>query len=217
MDSALALVTEQGVAGLSLREAARRAGVSAAAPYHHFESREALLSALCTEGFAELSARGEHALAEAPSDAGSRLVALGRSYVRFAREQPGHFRLMFSTSHNPTVEGSPLADPRSLNGFTQLVDAVKAAQREGAAPAGDPAGLVLLAWTIVHGLATLTVDGALADGMPTFALPPEGLDALAMETFRALLLAGAAQRSTSASVRSSAASKPGARRKAGPR
>ncbi len=186
MDSALALVREGGPGALSLREAARRAGVSVAAPYHHFASREALLEALCDEGFRELESRGASALASAGTRARDRLSALGLSYVRFARERPAHFQLMFSAPHGaaPTLE--PDAIEKSLGAFTQLVDAVRASQSAGEAPSGDPRGLVLIAWTVVHGLATLAIQGPLAHGMPGFDVAPSAVDALAIETLQRL-------------------------------
>src|SRR5216117_2127251 len=76
---------KQGITALSLREAARRAGVSHNAPYRHFADREALLAALAAEGFAMLAER----LRGQPGR------EMGEAYVRFALEQPQRFRLMF--------------------------------------------------------------------------------------------------------------------------
>jgi AcrR family transcriptional regulator len=190
MDAALAIVAEGGVSSLSLREAARRAGVSSAAPYHHFASLEALAEALCDEGFEALAAAGVEALAAAGSDAGDRLGALGRSYVRFARSHPAHFRLMFSGPSNPAHK---LDAERPLASFEQLVSAVREAQAQRLAPPGDPTPLVLLAWTVVHGLATLSIDGPLAHPLPGVTASPAQIDELLMSTLRSLLAASAAR------------------------
>jgi AcrR family transcriptional regulator len=126
------LVQTRGVAGLSVREAARRAGVSHNAPYRHFPDRDALLDALVAEGFEELGS----ALADRTGR------DLGEAYVAFALEHPERFRLMFSRAG---VNADLLARFGSL--FPNLgADAVAA----GAA-----------AWSLVHGLASLILDGRL--------------------------------------------------------
>ena len=97
--SALEILSEAGVAGLSLRAAARRAKVSAMAPYRHFADKEALLAAVADYGFRQLTARLTAAVAGAP-DPRAGLAALGVAYVLFARDEPSLFKLMFG----PAIE-----------------------------------------------------------------------------------------------------------------
>src|SRR6516225_10440444 len=92
--SALEILSEAGVAGLSLRAAARRARVSAMAPYRHFADKEALLAAVAEHGFRELAARLTAAAATAV-DPRAGLAALGVAYVLFACDQPSLLKLMF--------------------------------------------------------------------------------------------------------------------------
>ena len=134
-----------GVGGLTLRGVARVAGVSATAPYRHFADKDALLAAIAAEGFERLQVAVETA------DTGARgmeaLRAQGVAYVRFAREEPALFRLMFGTAvarNNPSA-GAAFGVLR--NRITALVPADRA---EIAA---------LSAWSMVHGLASLLIDG----------------------------------------------------------
>src|SRR5215469_18030268 len=111
--SALEILSETGVAGLSLRAAARRARVSAMAPYRHFADKEALLAAVAEYGFRELAAQLTKATAAA-ADPRAGLAALGVAYVLFAREQPSLFKLMFG----PTIEkksGHPDLDEAAVS------------------------------------------------------------------------------------------------------
>src|SRR3954471_12975444 len=96
LDTALKMVKEAGPGALSLRELARRAGVSHAAPYRHFASREALIGALAVEGFRGLGAEMQ-ACAGDERDPMRRFRALGVAYVRYAVAHPGHFKVMFSS------------------------------------------------------------------------------------------------------------------------
>jgi len=169
IEVAVETISKRGIDGLNLRELAARVGVSSGAPYHHFPSREELLVAIADEGFRRL---GEELIAErdaAPTRAGARLEALGRAYVRFAISYPGYFRVMFhgdASSSGPTESG--------LRAFQLLRDAVSACQDEGTAPRGDPAPLVMIAWSAVHGFATLWVDDALPfEGMNPDEMAPE--------------------------------------------
>jgi AcrR family transcriptional regulator len=139
------LLEKAGPEALSLREVARRAGVSHNAPYRHFSGREALLAALAAEGFRRL---GE-ALAATTGR------AMGEAYVRFALEHPQLFRLMFGgrlrfARHRPLAEAA--AQP-----YEALLGAFRAQ------PAiGDPEKAAAAAWALVHGLAHLLLDGHFA-------------------------------------------------------
>lgn len=143
------LLEKQGIAALSVREAARRAGVSHNAPYRHFPDRESLLAALATEGFAALGT----ALQEAGASGGLR--ARGEAYVRFALENPQRFRLMFGgelriAKHAALRETATRVFEGLSGAFT--------AQIPG--PAGRDASLA--AWALVHGLAQLLLDDKIA-------------------------------------------------------
>jgi AcrR family transcriptional regulator len=169
IETAVKTIAKHGVDALSLRELATRAGVSPGAPYHHFANRGELLASIAEEGFARLEAQLIAARDTAPYDAGARLEALGLAYIKFAISSVGYFRVMFhggSTSSGPSDAG--------LRAFHILRDAVVACQNAGQAPKGDATGLVLVAWSAVHGFATLWVDRALPfDGLEPERLAPE--------------------------------------------
>jgi len=145
----LALLEEAGEAGLSLRAAARRAGVSAMAPYRHFPDKAALLAAIAARGFDALADRLE--AADAGADGHAAMAAQGAAYVAFAMERPALFRLMFG----PRGPGCPPEfEAASNRAYAAL--ATRAASLAGAMPAEDVA---LACWSLVHGLAGLIIDG----------------------------------------------------------
>lgn len=139
------LLQEAGPEGLSLREAARRVGVSHNAPYKHFPSREAMLAALAVRGFETLAAR----IREADADDGG--IARGMAYVGFALDHPDQFRLMFSGAIDR--DSFPELRAAAAAGLAELGDF---ANRTYGADALDAA--TLSAWAFVHGLAQLMID-----------------------------------------------------------
>jgi AcrR family transcriptional regulator len=163
LDVSIDVIDRRGVDALNLRELAARAGVSSGAPYHHFADRAALLSAIAREGFAGLEAAMIRDRDAAGDDPGLRLAALGRAYVSFATTHRGHFRVMFRAD----LHGADLIQARPRT-FQILCDAIRDCQRRGVAPTGAWQPLALTAWSTVHGLATLWIDGA---------LPKRGLNA----------------------------------------
>lgn len=168
LDASLALVQAKGVSALSLREVARRASVSHAAPYHHFADKAALMQAIRAEGFELLHAQMAGEQAEARRGAGDapgeRLAAAGRGYVRFALGHPGHFRVMF----RPEMGASRATSAGGKRAYELLRDAVIACEKARLAPAGQHGVLVLAAWSLVHGFASLWLDGPLSvqEGAP---------------------------------------------------
>ncbi|MGY4648325.1 TetR/AcrR family transcriptional regulator [Mycobacterium sp. URHB0021] len=149
LGQAAELVAERGADGISLRELARAAGVSHAAPAHHFADRRGLFTALAAQGWRLLSA----ALAGARPD----FIDAALAYVRFALDHPGHYAVMFDRS---------LVNPDDA----ELVAAREAAGAELATGVGtlddprarsDPDGAALAAWSLVHGFAMLWLNGAI--------------------------------------------------------
>jgi AcrR family transcriptional regulator len=94
VDAAVRLIEVKGVDGLSLRGVAREAGVSQAAPYHHFKDKEALVAEVCCVGFCELEARMRAAV-EGCDHAMDCLEAMGRAYVAYAMEHKAYFAIMW--------------------------------------------------------------------------------------------------------------------------
>ena len=142
------LVAERGADGISLRELARSAGVSHAAPAHHFTDRRGLFTALATEGFRLLTG----ALAEARG----RFTDAALAYVRFALEHPGHYQVMFNRSLLDPLDAE-LAAAEAAAG-AELSRGV-ATLRDPNAQA-DPAAAQLAAWSLVHGFSTLWLNEA---------------------------------------------------------
>ncbi|MFD6451460.1 TetR/AcrR family transcriptional regulator [Nocardia sp. NPDC055165] len=147
--AAVELLEEDGAADLSLRAAARRAGVSTAAPYRHFADRDALLSAVAAVGFRELAEQLVAASAEpsTPED----LATIAVAYVRFALARPALFRVMFSDPCDPT-------SPERVAATTAIHDYVQAIVRR-IYPTADEESLTNAMWALVHGLAFLYLQG----------------------------------------------------------
>lgn len=163
IDAALHILETEGVSALTLRAAARGAGVSPAAPYRHFADKEALLAAVAEEGFRALSAAMREATTNAGNDLVSGFRAIGMTYIRFAVEQPARFRLMFGREVANRGSHLPL-DQAANETFGMLVAAIEKGQQSGLIRGGDPRELSMAAWSMVHGLSALLVDGQLSPG-----------------------------------------------------
>lgn len=166
IEAGLDVIEREGPGALSFRGVAARAGVSHAAPAHHFPSLKAFETALATVAFRRFDAAMAEARAAAPVDAASQLRAAGAGYQRFATGNPGLFRLMFSADRldwtDPELGAAAGASREQLTAI--------------AAPAADALGLDApeerlrlehLVWATAHGFAHLTIDGKLgADAEP---------------------------------------------------
>jgi AcrR family transcriptional regulator len=168
--AALELVTREGVAGLTLRGAARRAGVSQAAPYRHFADKQALLAAVAEEGFRAMTAAMRAAAAPHGADPLRRFHALGAAYVRFARDHPSQFRVMFGPEVAERSAHPGLAQAAGET-FSLLVEAIQACQRARLVRDDPAAELAISAWSVVHGVSALLVDGQLAHLVSDPAVP----------------------------------------------
>ncbi|WP_394829170.1 TetR/AcrR family transcriptional regulator [Pendulispora albinea] len=160
LDAAVAFLADGR--DFTMRELARRAKVTHNAPYRHFADKEALLAAIAEEGFEMLAADGARALAAAGGDPRAALRELGASYVFFAVEHPHHFRLMFGLPLANVQAAHPSLGLAAQKSFAQLTDAIEAIRAGGLLRADrDPRGLAIIAWALVHGLASLLVAGQL--------------------------------------------------------
>ncbi|MVU80286.1 TetR family transcriptional regulator [Nocardia sp. ET3-3] len=186
IDAGVALAREGGPERVILREAAREAGVSHSAAYRHFADREALLAEVSRAARSELATQMRRGVEDA-SDPVSRLGAVGTAYVTFAVNEPGLFRVAFDSHPVPdldprgnrsTVEAaSETAEPFDI--LNQVLDEVQAV---GLLDPNRRPGAAIAAWSAVHGLAALLVDGPL----PTTR---EGID-FALEQVLGLIARG---------------------------
>ncbi|MET0333080.1 MAG: TetR/AcrR family transcriptional regulator [Rhizobacter sp.] len=171
LTAAGALLDEGGVPAVSLREVARRVGVTPAATYRHFSDKDALLTALAVRGFEAFA----EAMREAAQGAKEPFAEMGVAYVRFAVTHPGMFRLMFGPAVADRSRSPELLAviARSTQLFSQGAHA-----RTDVKP-GDPMDS-LRSWATMHGLATLAIDNMLpgydhvmlAQGLAKLAKPP---------------------------------------------
>lgn len=159
LESVGKLLRQKGVGALTLREVARRSGVSHAAPAHHFKNKAGMLTAFVTEGFRKLN---EAILADIASldqsDGAAVLAAVGRGYVRFALAHPDQFHLMFRAEHLDTRD--PAYKATSDAAFGLLARAVRGLAGEGKL-ADDPEAVAVGSWALVHGFASLWLGDAL--------------------------------------------------------
>ncbi|MGB7447508.1 MAG: TetR/AcrR family transcriptional regulator [Ornithinimicrobium sp.] len=165
LDAALVAATESGPSHVSLRDLARRLGVSHAAPKNHFADKRALFTALAAEAHQGLADSMDDAMRRADAeDPVQRLLAAGRAYLHFARQNPGYFTVMWQEDlHDRTDTALLAASERTFGSLLALAGEVTTSPRNGALEGQDPVAVALLAWTLVHGLADLSAGGALDD------------------------------------------------------
>ena len=146
-------ILERGSTSLTIRAAAKAAGVSHTAPYNHFADKEALLAAVAIRGFETLEAEVEAARTQAGPDPGAQLAATGEAYVVFAADHPALFRLMFGPR-----QADDAVRAAGLSAFGALVGVVQDGMEAGAFRAGDARATAFTAWSLVHGMAQLAID-----------------------------------------------------------
>ncbi len=169
--AALELVGEKGPRGFTLNEASRRAGVSVSAPYNHFKDKEALLIEIVLLGNRTLEAELRAAAAAAQTPA-ARLQAVYLAYIHFADQHPGLFAVMFQSG----IDKSPYPEVHASAAAAFDVAVEIATQIEPAAASAMQ--LALAVWTMAHGFATLSAEGAL-DQAENHRAPPAA-DALVL-------------------------------------
>lgn len=175
--AAAAALAEVGAEHLSLRDVARRVGVSHAAPAHHFGDKAGMLTAVAVQGF-ELFAGYLSAAVDGIDSPLDALHANGRAYLEFSDLYPGHFEIMFRP---PLINtGDPEYQSAGDKAFQLLGDLVAACQRQGWQPDADTTALTVSTWALFHGLALLRRQGSLTGRLPEAS--PEG----AIEAARAL-------------------------------
>lgn len=158
VEAALALIAEKGPKGFSLSEAARRAGVSPAAPYRHFADKAHLLAAVAEQGFNDL----HHALQEAAEEFPAprqRMIEMSRRYVQWAVAHPDHYRVMFGEDMNK-ADHPGLLDA-GTRAFDDLLDAIALCMTAEVIRDGDPRRIAGPVWSVLHGIASLAIGGEL--------------------------------------------------------
>jgi AcrR family transcriptional regulator len=155
-------VAECGVSGVSLRDVARRAGVSHSAPAHHFGSKAGLLTAFATGGYQLLAEAVIDELAAAgATDGPAELAAIGRGYVRFAVGHPAHFEVMFRLDALNSGDAEFMAASEAAYGL--LSATVERCRTAGRLHGRSPEVVAVSAWSLVHGLSALWISGRLSE------------------------------------------------------
>ncbi len=160
VDQAVRTIRAEGVEGLTLRDVGAHLRVSRTALYRHFADKQALLVAVATDGFRAF--RRELSQAWVGAGRGREgFLAQGRAYIRFAMENPSHYRVMFGGYVAKGECGAELA-AESEAGFRVLVDALIDLQAAGLVRRDPPLQLAVFVWGVVHGAAMLTIGGQVA-------------------------------------------------------
>jgi AcrR family transcriptional regulator len=159
IQAATTVLVEKGAAALSLREVAKVAGVSHAAPYRHFRDKAALLRVLAQGGFERLTEVINTAAENSPYNPEQKLIEAGVAYVRNAVQHPEITRLMFAATIEPQQDRAYLA--ASAASYEALLDIIREGIEQGSFRQQPPQQLVLVAWASMHGLAMLAVASLL--------------------------------------------------------
>jgi AcrR family transcriptional regulator len=155
LETAEAMLREDPSWQFTLREVARRAGVSHTAPYNHFDDKAALLAELALMGFDRLREACLAAMPGPGAELRAEYLAVARAYVSFGVENPGLYRLMFSQEAGAAVH----ENPRSRAAFGVMLEMLERGQREGLLRKRRVRSQAAACWAEVHGITMLTMDG----------------------------------------------------------
>ena len=180
IETAMGMLHEDKGWQFTLREVARRAGVSHAAPYKHFPDKAALLAEMALLGFDRLRQAAMTAKSRRPKSLRDEFFAIGRAYVQFGVSNPALYRLMFSADADEAADVH--LNERALAAFGVLIELLKRGQTEGILRKRDVRGQAAACWAQMHGITMLTIDGLL---LPE-KVGPKPLDAALMTLFEGL-------------------------------
>lgn len=170
IEAGLKLLEKRGSEGVTLRATARAAGVSHSAPYHHFSDKAHLIEALAARGFERFTQRLVSARKSTPGNPLARLQATGIAYVTFAVENKALFRLMnrpeLRRRARESHKGDGSVESLAHGSFAVLIDGIRECQQAGLVDGEDPRPYALTAWSLVHGLAVLTIDDLIQKNLP---------------------------------------------------
>jgi AcrR family transcriptional regulator len=170
--AALELIAQKGPAGFTFAEAARWAGVSAAAPYRHFRDREELLADVALRGYEQFASALSHAWADGRPDVHTAFDRLGKAYLNFARSEPAYYSAMFEAGIS--LDSTPALRAAGDRAFGVLRHAVEQVIATMPAASRPPAMMMALhIWTLAHGIASLFGRGD--PGRRTLPMSPEEL------------------------------------------
>ena len=181
VEAALVLIRQHGPNAVSLREVAKQAGVSHAAPYRHFADKHALLAAIAHDGFRRLGQAMADVAARHP-DPRTQFIEAGRAYAELALKNPEIVQLMFGGYLDPSRCSEELREDadKAFQGLLKIIENGKAA---GLLKKRNSQELALAAWSMAHGYAMLAIGGQLAEVAPT----KKEIDALSRVLCRLLL------------------------------
>jgi len=152
INAGLEILSKDGISGLSIRKAARWAGVSHTAPYRHFQSKHDLIDAIAEEGFRMLTDALNGVLSKEYPTYFDRLAAAGTAYVTFARTYPSHLHVMFSKERKRIIPET-LSERTPTNAFAPILEIIKKGQNQGFIRRDKSSYfLALTYWTVMHGL-----------------------------------------------------------------
>ncbi len=178
VEEAAAMISEGGATSVTMRAIGGRLGVSRAAPYRHFPDKTALLVAVAVEGFRRLNQRLRGDGTGTPGSSVERLRHMGEQYVRFALENPAHYRLMYGREALARQDHPELRQAAGAL-LEHLVDVIRVHQQRGEIERKAPRSQAYVAWSAVHGLASLLIERQID--------PNVDVDALIRQTTQTLL------------------------------
>ncbi len=151
------ILSKEGVAGLSLRKVARKAGVSHNAPYAHYADKQALIAAIATAGYEKLYLKLMDVVQHYSDDPARQLVEASWAYVEFALAETDHFKITFSGVVEKEKDYPAFVEVAQKN-FQQVVEIIAACQQAGLLPEGPADLLALSVWSLLHGLVSLILE-----------------------------------------------------------
>jgi AcrR family transcriptional regulator len=159
--AAITILAKDGVAGLTLRKVARKAGVSHAAPYAHFSDKQALIAAISTEGFKRLYDSMDSVISSYPNDPLKQLTGGAWAYIQFGVSDPDHFKVTFSGVLEREKD-YPAFVEISQKTFARVVSVVKDCQLAGVLGQDSPEVVAVTLWGQLHGLVSLFIEGQIS-------------------------------------------------------
>jgi AcrR family transcriptional regulator len=159
--SGVDILSKEGVAGLSLRKVAQKAGVSHTAPYAHFTDKQALIAAISTEGFQRLYDAIHAAARRRAGNPAAQLVEAAWAYVKFAIDDPDHFKVTMSGALEREQE-YPAFVAISQKTFALVVEIVEACQSHDILRPGPPELAAVAVWSMIHGLVSLVLENQIS-------------------------------------------------------